>query len=515
MMTNVLELLEQSAKRIPDRPAFGDPEGDLTFAGLLNQAQRLGTALLPEVQPRTPAAFYMEKSNLCMSGMLGAVYAGGFYSVLDTRQPEARALKVLEVLQPSALLTDRANAEKAQALLEAYVAAGHTAMPFHILEDLLEQALTIDEAGLTAVRAQATDLDPLYVNFTSGSTGIPKGVTVGHRSVLGFISSFTKIFDIRETDILGNQAPFDFDVSVKDIYSGLMTGAKVQIIPREYFSAPAQLMDYLCDKRVTVLVWAVSAMCFVSIMNGLQYRNPETLRMVMFSGEMMPVKHLNKWKQYQPDVTYVNLYGPTEITCNCTYHVLDREYGDTEAIPAGKAFPNERVFLLDEEDNDVTNTGSQGEICVAGSCLALGYYKDPERTAAAFCQNPLNKRYNEQMYRTGDLGFFNENGDLIYVGRKDFQIKHLGHRIELGEIENVTAAQEGVDRACCVYDHEKKKILLYYTGSVEKKPLLAALRAVLPPFMIPNQANQLAEMPLNKNGKIDRAALREAVASKA
>jgi D-alanine--poly(phosphoribitol) ligase subunit 1 len=259
-----------------------------------------------------------------------------------------------------------------------------------------------------------------------------------------------------------------------------------------------------------VLIWAVSAMCFVSIMNGLDYRTPETVRLVMFSGEVMPVKQLKIWQKYLPDAVYVNLYGPTEITCNCTYYILDRAFEGTDVIPAGRPFPNEKVFLLGDDDREVTEKEQQGEICVCGTCLALGYYRDAERTAAAFMPNPLNHDFTEMMYRTGDIGKYDADGLLIYVSRKDFQIKHLGHRIELGEIENNAMAAEGVSRACCLYDADRKRLLLFYTGGRDKTELMHELRTTLPQFMLPNALYPLEEMPMTKNGKIDRKQLEEA-----
>ena len=507
---NILELLERSAERFPDRPAFGDPEKDISFRELVRKARAAGELLAADVPSESPVAFYLEKSVDAVTAMFGAVYAGGFYSFIDVRQPAARAQKVLDVLEPAVLITDEENAEKAEEL-----SFGGRRI---LLKDLLEKAgkmLSGQEAPLSPVlariRSSMTDTAPLYVNFTSGSTGTPKGVAVCHRSVIEFIAHFAPLFQVTEEDIFGNQAPFDFDVSVKDIYSGLYTGAKVQIIPREYFSNPTQLMDYLCEKKTTVLIWAVSAMCFVSIMNALDYRTPETVRAVGFSGEVMPIKQLNVWKKYLPGVMYVNLYGPTEITCNCTYYVLnpEKEYGLEEVIPAGTAFENEKVFLLDEENQEVdpSDLSGEGEICVGGTCVALGYYRDPERTAAAFVQNPLNDRYPERIYRTGDIGRYDADGNLVYVSRKDFQIKHLGHRIELGEVEADTMARDGVSRACCIYDAKKKRLILFYTGEREKKDLEKELKEILPPFMVPNKTIRLEEMPLNKNGKIDRHAL--------
>lgn len=499
-MKSVIELLERTVSVYGKRPAFGDENGTITFEELKEGAESVGSFLLDKMNGCVPVAFYLEKSTIAIRGMLGVVYAGGFYSIIDVRQPSVRAESVLSVLKPAVILTDKAHYEKALEL--------NCSAECFCIEDILSFPANREELEKRVAFIQ--DTQPLYVNFTSGSTGIPKGVTVCHRSVLEFIEKFTTIFGIHSDDVIGNQAPFDFDVSVKDIYSALATGAKVQIIPRDYFSKPAMLMDYLADSDVTILIWAASAMCFVSIMNGFGHRVPQKVRKVMFSGEVLPIKHLNVWKTYLPDAEFVNLYGPTEITCNCTYYILhDTSYAETDILPIGKPFPNEKVFLLDEENNLVTEPGVQGEICVAGTALALGYYNDFERTNQVFVQNPLNTSYYERIYRTGDLGRYDSDGKLVYISRKDFQIKHLGHRIELGEIEAVTTARDGVSRVCCLYDNEKKRIIMFYTGEREKLDLMKDLRAVLPQFMLPNSIIRLDDMPINKNGKIDRNALKE------
>ena len=498
MQTNILDWLEATAAHTPEGAAVGDAQQDYTWAQLAENARRAGSFLAGHTAPRCPVAFYLEKSAPVFAAMLGTVYAGCCYSVLDTRQPAARTQQVLNTLQPSLLITDRDHADAAAAL--------GCSCSVYLLEDLLTAA--VQPSLLAARRAQAVDVDPLYINFTSGSTGVPKGVTVSHRSVLDFIPQFAAIFGIKAQDILGNQAPFDFDVSVKDLYTALYTGAKVQIIPRAYFSQPTKLMDYLADHKVTILVWAVSAMCFVSIMNGFGYRVPTAIRQVLFSGEVMPIKHLNKWKAALPQARFVNLYGPTEITCNCTYYILpDRVFAPEEVLPIGHAFPNEKVFLLDENDRLVTEPGQAGELCVSGTALALGYYADPARTAQAFTQNPLNTRWYERIYRTGDLARCDAAGEFYYIGRKDFQIKHMGHRIELSEIEVQMTAVPGVERALCAYLADKGKILAFYTGEADKAAITGALREILPGYMIPNLFMQVDAMPLNKNGKIDRAAL--------
>ena len=494
----ILDYLEATAARLPEKTAFTDADSSVSFAELVRLSRAVGSALSSRVAPRTTVGFYMDKSVQTVSGFFGAVYAGCAYSLLNLRHPAVRIRAILDTLACPIVITDRAHE---QALREMDVPG-----EILILEDLLESA--IDEAALARVRRQMLDIDPLYVNFTSGSTGTPKGVIICHRNVCDFIPCFTEIFSITEEDVLANQAPFDFDVSVKDIYSGIFTGACVAIIPTAYFTQPTKLMDFLCDKQATVLVWAVSALCFITTMNALDYKNPATLRTIMFSGEVMPIKHLNKLKKYLPDVTYVNLYGPTEITCNCTYYIVDREFDVGENLPIGVPFPNERILLLDENDKEVA-PGGVGELCVSGTAVALGYFGDSERTKAAFVQNPLNKTHHEIIYRTGDLVRLTEEGELVYVSRKDFQIKHMGHRIELGEIETALSAVPGVERALCIYLHDKGKILAFTTGQADKAAITEALHVSLPSYMIPNIFMAVDEMPMTKNGKIDRNALME------
>ena len=502
-MHSVLCMLDETAHRLPNKTAVQDPESSLTFGELRAMARSMGTWLASKggVDPRDAVALYLEKSPLALAAMLGTVYAGGFYSVIDVRQPQNRVQSICETLHPALVLTDAANAEHARELF------ANTALCVVDIADIA--AAPVDDDLLCERRTNAVDTDPLYVNFTSGSTGTPKGVAVCQRSVLDFIPVFTSTFGICEQDVIANQAPFDFDVSVKDIYSCLHVGATLVIVPRPYFSNPTQLMDYLCDNGATTLVWAVSALCFVSIMGGFDYRVPTSVRHVLFSGEVMPPKQLATWQKNLPEARFVNLYGPTEVTCNCTYFSIERSYGSAEVIPMGTPFANEKVFLLDEHNALVPPSSAQvtGEVCVAGTCLALGYLGDATRTSAAFVQNPLHDRWPETVYRTGDLACYDEDGNLVFVSRKDHQIKHLGQRIELGDIEAAATAVDGVEQTCCLYDSQRKRLVLCYVGSIERKDLKERLRITLPQYMVPNNTKKLEAMPLTKNGKIDRGEL--------
>lgn len=497
MITNVLEYLEKSAVNYPDKTAFADLDSSCTFQELCRTGRKAGTALAAHFTPRNPVPVFMEKSVETIGVFMGAVYAGCFYVLLDTKQPAARLRQILDILDSDTLVTSG----KYEKDLEKLEFKGKVLMAEE-LTDCQEDAILLNK-----IRSEAVDTDPLYGIFTSGSTGVPKGVLVGHRSVIDFIDCFTELFHITSEDVMGNQAPWDFDVSVKDIYSGLKTGATVQIIPKQYFSIPKNLLDFLVEREVTTLVWAVSALCIISTLNGFTYKVPEKIKKILFSGEVMPIKHLNIWRSYLPDAMFVNIYGPTEITCNCTYYIVDRDFQPGDVLPMGKPFPNEKVFLLDEENHLVTEPGVNGEICVAGSALALGYYRNPEQTQKAFVQNPLNDRYLEPIYRTGDLAFYNERGEFCFATRKDFQIKHMGHRIELGEIETAMDKIPEICRSLCIYDQKKNKIVAFYEGGMDRKTLSRTLMKYVPNFMVPNVFIQVESMPLTKNGKIDRKEL--------
>jgi len=498
MKNTVLDCFETTVEQFEDKIAFSDISESISFSILREKSRRIGTALLKIKGQASVIAFYMDKSVSTIVGFLGAVYAGCAYTQINLRYPAERVQAIIDAVSPCVVVTDREH-------LQEFSSMNICSVKAVLFEELIDEE--INQELLKIERAKLTDMQPLYINFTSGSTGKPKGVAVGHRSVIDFIDNFVEIFKITECDEIANQAPFDFDVSVKDIYSGLFTGATVHIIPTSYFMKPLELMDFLCDRRTTVWIWAVSALCFITTMNALEYRKPESLRTIMFSGEVMPIKHLNKLRNYLPNVQYVNLYGPTEITCNCTYYVVNREFNNEERLPIGIPFPNEKVFLLDVNNRIVTESGEKGELCVSGSALALGYYHDAAKTSEVFVQNPNNCNYIELIYKTGDIVEVGSDGQLYYSCRKDNQIKHLGHRIELSEIELIMGAVEGVDRVCCFFDASKDRITAVYTGNAEKREIIYYLSEKIPHYMIPQLFYWMDSFPINKNGKIDRKML--------
>ena len=503
-MTNVLEYLENAAEQYSDEIKIVSGEQKCTYRQLCDQAKAAGSFLLKYNLKGRPAAVYMEKGIPALAALFGIVYAGGFYVFINTWNPENRIRKILDVCEDCVVITDRDHVEKA--------AAFGSENELLLIEDLSSGA--IDEAGLDAVRKASSPADPLYSIFTSGSTGVPKGVLISHECVLDFMNYFPDTFGIADTDVIGNQAPFDFDVSVKDIYGAMKTGAKLVIIPTPAFALPNAALDILCEEHVTVLIWAVSALCQISMMKGFDYKVPEDIRLVMFSGEAMPLVQLAIWQRHLPEAEFVNLYGPTEITCNSTYYRISRSAEELDVLPIGKPFPGRKVFLLGEADLEISEQNITGELCTGGQSLAIGYYRDPETTGRAFTSDPRDGHQAERIYRTGDLAYYNKDGDLVFAGRKDFQIKHMGHRIELEEIERTLEKIPGVGRIVCVYDNEKKRIHAFYIGERDKREIRIEAAGFLPAYMIPTKWKQLENIPVTRNGKADRAALAEMISEK-
>ncbi|MCL1983382.1 MAG: amino acid adenylation domain-containing protein [Clostridiales bacterium] len=506
MEKNAIEFLENAAAKFPNNVACAHGKAAYTYSELQSKAKGIASQLIKICSPSDPVLLFMEKSCEALFGLWGVVCAGCCYAVVDTALPAHRIRTIISTLDAKCIITKANHAP----MLRSLGFAGQILDADSMLGGAVSSD---DEHRLEEIKESICDVDPLYVMFTSGSAGTPKGVVVSHRAVIDFISHFTQLFDIQADDVVGNQAPWDFDVSVKDIYSAARTGAALEIIPKKKFSFPKELIDLLEEKKVTTLIWAVSALCIMSSRNAFEYKKPAAINKVIFSGEVMPIKQFRIWREAYPDAVFANVYGPTEITCNCLYYIVEKNFTG-EALPIGKPFPNRRVFLLDEEGSLVEKTDADkiGEICVSGSSVGLGYYNNKAATDANFKQNPLNKRFAERIYCTGDLAYYNQDGMMCFYSRKDFQIKHMGHRIELEEIERNADAASGIVRACCAYDG--KNIICFYEGGTGKKELARELRQKLPQYMIPAMLEQVETMPVTKNGKIDRKKLLDNLSKK-
>lgn len=499
MRNHVLSDLYRIVREKPDKIAYSDGENELTFRDVHAQSRSIGSYLYRKGIYKKPVVVFMKKSPQEITAFFGVISGGDFYVPIDEEMPSARIQMILDNVQSPLIICDDTTERIAQ---------GFQVKDCEIRrydELILTPA---DDAALTDIYHKAIDTDPIYIVFTSGSTGIPKGVAACHRSVRDYVTQLSEVLGFNEDTVFGNQAPLYFDACLKEIYPTLMFGATTYLIPKRCFSFPVSLVEFLNDHRINTICWVVSALTMISAFGTFETVKPQYLRTVAFGSEVFPVKQFRLWKAALPEATFTNLYGPTECTGMCCYYRVEREFAEDEVIPIGHPFPNREILLLSEDGREVP-AGEQGEICVRGTAVTLGYYNDRERTQASFVQNPLNAAYPEVIYKTGDIGRYNEAGELCFVSRKDYQIKHMGHRIELGEIEVNVNGIDGVKIAACIYNDKNEKIVLFYLGDIGEKELTLEMRKKLPRYMLPNQTVKLDKMPFTANGKIDRVSLKK------
>lgn len=495
MITNILEYLERTVAEVPDKVAFSDGTDSLTFAQLYDAARRGGSRLIELGLGSEPVPIIMDKHPNELAAFLAVIYAGGFYVPIDADMPPLRMAAIAENTRPRFLICDERNRKSTAAFEDATVIT---------YEELI--SYQIDEISLRDVRERQLDTDPIYIVFTSGSTGVPKGVLACHRSVIDYTESLSAALGFDRDSVFGNQTPLYFDAPLKEIMPTLRFGATTYLIPRQLFMFPVRLVEYLNEHRINTVCWVVSALTVISSLGALDKVRPQYLRTVAFGSEVFPKKQYGIWRRALPETVFYNLYGPTEATGMSCWWRADRELEEDEPIPVGRPFRNTRIYLLNEGGRPAA-PGEVGEIYIGGTCVTMGYYANPEKTEQAFVQNPTVDGYRDIVYKTGDLGRYNEHGELVFVSRKDYQIKHMGHRIELGEIEAAADRLDGVARACCLYDAERRKIRLFYVGEATEAQLTAYLRDYLPRYMLPGELRRLESLPLTANGKLDRRAL--------
>ena len=491
-MKNVLEWLEASVGKYPEKTVYEDTLESLTFAELYNEARSIGSAIIEKELSDKPVAVMMGRSVHTIATFLGCVYSGHAYAPVDVSQPKSRIDKILEVLDPELIISDDEYSIKTGSVKKL------------LFREIKDSA--VSEERIKEIRHDMVETDPLYVIFTSGSSGKPKGVMTSHHSLMCYISSYAGMMESGSGDRLCSQSPLDYIAAIRDIYVPLLTGAYTFLCPREYFMQPDVLFKLLNDKRISCIGWSTSALCILSRLKAFRESRPEYLKKICFSGSVMPAGVLQEWQTELPEAFFVNQYGPTEATASCTFYRIDHIVADDEMIPIGRAYDNYKVFLL-SENGGKAEQGEYGEICVGGPCVTLGYYNDIILTSKSFVQNPLNSSCNEIIYRTGDIGRMREDGNLEFHGRRDRQIKHMGHRVELDEINLAAEAMPSVDEAAALYDGKKEVIWLFYSGEADTRELIIFLRERLPGFMIPRRVKRLETLPKLANGKTDMKVL--------
>ncbi|MBO4795088.1 MAG: amino acid adenylation domain-containing protein [Clostridia bacterium] len=496
-MKNVLEYLENTLPSSAAKVCYRDKKTSVTFEEVCTAARAIGTFIARKTGGRrVPVVVFMPKKVQTVVAFLGAAYSGCYYVPMDSEMPASRIELIFGNLRDFIIIADKS------------VTAAIEKMGYSDRSYLYEEAAECDtdDALLARIREKQIDTDPLYIVFTSGSTGAPKGVCACHRSVIDYIEQLSKVLKVDKDTVFGNQSPLYTDACLKEIYPTLKFGAQAVFIPKMLFSFPVRLIEFLNEYKINTICWVASALSIVSGLGTFESAKPEYLRTVAFGSEVFPIKQYNLWRSVLPEARFINLYGPTECTGMSCYYVVDREFEETDVIPIGRPFDNTDIFLLTDDIREAAY-GEVGEICIRGTCVTHGYYNNPEKTSACFVQNPLQNNYPERVYLTGDLARYNDKGELVFVSRKDYQIKHMGYRIELGEIEIAAGLMDGVAMTAAVYNKEKQQIVLFYSGKVESDPLLEYIKQKLPRYMIPAELIRLDAIPQTANGKIDRVTL--------
>ncbi len=500
MKNCAVRMLDETAARFPNRAAVEDGDTILSYVEYRRISRAVGTGLLRAGAARRPVIVYLPKSARALCVFMGAQYAGCPYAPVDPHIPMARLAKIIESLRPGCIVTEEPLAANLAALdLRGAAVARYD-----------ELSLTpTDEAALDRATNAVIDTDPIYIMYTSGSTGAPKGVTIPHRGILDYAEWVVSAFSFTEETVMAGQAPFYFDNSTFDIYGSMRCGGKLVLIPDALVLYPLRLPQFLAEKEITSIFWVPTVLINVANSGALEGVELPKLKTVAFCGEVMPNRQLNVWRRALPGRTFANLYGPTEITDVCCCYFVDREFADSDPLPIGRACANMRVLIL-REDGTEAAPGEQGELCVLGAGVALGYWNAPELTAKAFCPNPSNGSWGERMYRTGDLAYRDADGLLQFCGRRDSQIKLKGNRIELGEIEAAAVCVEGVENAAAVFDAPRERIVLFVEtkGTLPLRRFNLELKKYVPNYMLPAKLAAMERLPHTANDKIDRQALK-------
>lgn len=503
MKINLLEYLKETVAKFPHKIAVIEGDKTITFSELNRKAKVLASFIAYSEILRKPIALYLPKTIESVIADIAITYSGNAYMNLDVKNPLERITNIHNLIQPKFVITNSKFASKIQNIDGIEI----------INLDEFDFDGEINENKLNEINSKIIDTDPYCIINTSGSTGTPKGVVLNYRSFIDFTERSLEAFDITENEIIGSLSPLVFDIYSIELCLLMAKSASMVLIPDTLSAFPIEILKLLAKHQVSFLFWVPTIMVNIANMDLLSKIDLLDLRIIWFAGEVFPTRQFNYWQEKLNKVTFANLYGPIEITLDCTYFIVDRKIQDNEPIPIGYAYKNTDILILNEKD-ELVKGSEEGELCVRGTSLAMGYYNNPEKTSAAFVQNPLNKSYPETIYRTGDIVFVNERGEIVFKGRKDNLIKHLGYRIELDEIEHIVInTLKIIKNGCVVYNKDKKEITMYYENDSEITPaeFRNKIGTMLPKYMVPTVYHRIDILPRNTNGKIDRLALRNLV----
>jgi amino acid adenylation domain-containing protein len=511
--------LGEAVQYRPEHEAIVDPgKGTINYDALGVLSDRVRDRLIHfGVRRGDRVGIYLKKSIDSVAAIFGVLKAGAAYVPVDPFAPPARNAYILNDCSVQAVIMDSCFGAKLHA--EINHMGGRIQNPLmldgvgggHSLREALARVEKKDPAPTAPSVASSPD-DLAYILYTSGSTGRPKGVMLSHRNAASFVNWCSKAFEPSQNDRFSSHAPFHFDLSILDIYVPIKHGSTLVLIGEELGKDPVQLASLISRERISIWYSTPSILSLLAQYGRLEQYRYESLRIIHFAGEVFPLKHLRALKALLPGRRYFNLYGPTETNV-CTYFELPAQIPaeQSKPFPIGKSCSHVETKVVNEDGKEVP-LGEEGELCVAGAGVMLGYWNLPERTARAF----LGDDSGRQWYRTGDIVVQENDGNYIIIGRRDRMVKKRGYRIELGEVETALYRHPEVKEAAAIaLAHEDNGICIkaFLSCRGVKHPSIIELKHFcsqnLPSYMVPDFFAIRDALPKTSTDKIDYQTLKE------
>ena len=520
MTRRLFEYAERQAERRPDALAVRLRDVQLTYSELATTSSRLARLLQGGgCVPGDRIGVLMPKSPMAVVAMHGIMKAGCVYVPIDAGSPAARVSRIVEASEPRWLLASGPASDLIDEITPQGAGADRPRVGW-LEPEAVHGMRYRAEFDLRDVEAHPAELlpsgavpsDAAHILFTSGSTGIPKGVVINHANVTDFVEWGVAYFGMGPDDRVSGHSPFAFDLSTFDIYGALHSGAELHLVPPELNLLAKKLVAFINDAELTQWFSVPSVLTYIASFDAVQAGDFPALRRLIWCGEVFPTASLVHWMERLPGVTFTNLYGPTEATIASSYYTLPAIPADeTAAVPIGVPCTGEELIVLDDDLTQVP-ANEVGDLYIGGVGLSPGYWRNEEATTAAFIDWG-----GRRIYRTGDLATMDDDGLVYFRGRSDTQIKSRGHRIELGEVETALATlsqlREGVIVAVLTGGFEGTAICCAYIPvadeDVSPRTIRASLSKLIPSYMMPTKWLELEQMPKNTNGKVDKSWLKD------